>query len=396
MAAANSVTAHWRGGFDEPALQAFALNLRRQLAQPVSLGLLFMTPSFFDNAGQILDIFRVHGEIPLLLGCSSSGLIAGAQEIEEGDGLVLGLYSLPGCALDASYFSQSDVDGAGAEDYWRLQTSLEPTDTNGWLVFADPFHLDMSSWLSSWNRSYPDVPVFGGLASGQPGEERTQLYLNGEVYEEGGIALSCGGEVALTGITSQGCTPIGEAWTITRTERNIVHSIGNRPAYEVLNETFASLQPVDQEKTQGNLFVGLVINEYLDEFRRGDFLVRNLIGADPSCGAIAIGEIPRVGQTLQFQRRDANAASEDLLELLARVERELGPDRILGGCLCCCNGRGYRMFGQPSHDAKMIQENLGPIGLTGFFCNGEIGPVGGRNFIHGYTASLALFVRKQA
>ncbi|MSU62019.1 MAG: hypothetical protein EXS31_06435 [Pedosphaera sp.] len=396
MAAANAVTAHWRGGFDEPALQAFALNLRRQLAQPVSLGLLFMAPRFFDNAGQILDIFRVHGEIPLLMGCSSSGLIAGAQEIEEDNGLVLGLYSLPGGALNARYFSQSDVDSAGSEEDWCLQTSVNPTETNGWLVFADPFHLDISGWLNSWNRSYPAVPVFGGLASGQPGEERTQLYLNGDVYEEGVIALSCGGLVALTGITSQGCTPIGEAWTITRTERNIIHSIGNRPAYEVLNETFASLQPVDQEKTQGNLFVGLVINEYLDEFRRGDFLVRNLIGADPSCGAIAIGEIPRVGQTLQFQRRDAEAASEDLLALLARVERDLDPERILGGCLFCCNGRGYRMFGHPSHDAKMIQENLGPIGLTGFFCNGEIGPVGGKNFIHGYTASLALFVRKQA
>ena len=144
---------------------------------------------------------------------------------------------------------------------------------------------------------------------------------------------------------------------------------------------------------QGNLFVGLVINEYLEEFQRGDFLVRNLLGADPRSGALAVGAFPRLGQTLQFQRRDAAAATEDMVALLSRAKAGLDGATIYGACLCSCNGRGHRLFGQPNHDAGLIQQKLGPLGLTGFFCNGEIGPVGERNFLHGYTASLALFVK---
>jgi small ligand-binding sensory domain FIST len=181
---------------------------------------------------------------------------------------------------------------------------------------------------------------------------------------------------------------------LTHVDGNLIHKIGNRAAYEVLAETFNSLSTTDQKKSRGNLFVGLVINEYLEDFHRGDFLVRNLLGADPQTGTIAVGAMPRSGQTVQFQRRDATAATEDMDALLSRAKQQLEGATIFGGCLCSCNGRGKGLFGTPNHDAQMIQEALGPLGLAGFFCNGEIGPVGKRNFLHGYTASLALFVRK--
>jgi len=177
-------------------------------------------------------------------------------------------------------------------------------------------------------------------------------------------------------------------------DENIIHEIGNRPAYEVLAETFNGLSADEQKSARGNLFIGLVVNEYLDEFHRGDFLIRNLLGADPNSGSIAVGALPRLGQTVQFQRRSAAAATEDMNELLARTKRSLGEATIYGGCLCSCNGRGQNMFGKPNHDAQMVQQRLGPLGLAGFFCNGEIGPIGERNFLHGYTASLALFVKK--
>ena len=148
--------------------------------------------------------------------------------------------------------------------------------------------------------AWPQAPILGGLATGEHHNQRTQVYLNGEVYEEGGVALSVGGEVALCSVVSQGCTPIGDTWTITRAENNVIHEIGNRPAYEVLVETFESLSEPEKKKTKGNLFVGMVVNEYLEEFHRGDFLIRNLIGADPNNGAIAVGALPRTGQTLQF------------------------------------------------------------------------------------------------
>jgi small ligand-binding sensory domain FIST len=177
-------------------------------------------------------------------------------------------------------------------------------------------------------------------------------------------------------------------------DQNIIYQIGNRPAYEVLLETFSSLSQEEQKKARGNLFVGLVIDEYQEEFHRGDFLVRNLLGADPKTGCLAVGAFPRAGQTLQFQRRDAAAATEDMTVLLEQAQQRLGGVRLYGGCLCSCNGRGQRLFGAPHHDARLVQQSLGPLALTGFFCNGEIGPVGERSYLHGYTASLALFVRK--
>jgi len=392
-----AIAAHWPGGFDEDGLRQWAQDLRAQLLAPqVSLGLVFMSPKFFPFARPALEILRVHARIPLLAGCSSTGLVAGPQEIEGASGLVMALYSLPGAELKGVRFTQEQVTAAGGPGYWPEETGVEPAHTNGWLVFIDPFHLDAENWIRTWNEAYAPHPALGGLASGVFNQQLTQVYLNGDVFEDGGVAVSVGGAVQLTGVISQGCTPIGETWTLTRVEKNLIHHIGNRPAYTVLAETFQKLPLEEQRKAQGNLFIGLVVNEYLEDFHRGDFLVRNLLGGDPHSGVLAVGTLPRAGQTMQFQRRDAAAATEDMNELLTRAKTQIGAATIYGGCLCCCNGRGKHLFGRPNHDAEMVQERLGPLGLSGFFCNGEIGPVGEKNFLHGYTASLALFVKKQA
>jgi len=390
-----AVAAHWTGPFEEATLQQWAEQLRKGLAAPqLSLGLVFMAPRYFKHARQILEILRVHARIPVLAGCSSPSLIANEQEIEDNAGLTVGLYALPGADVRAFHFSQEQIEEAQGPGYWRMETGIEPENTNGWLVFLDPFHLDSETWLKGWNAAYSPVPVLGGLASGDPTEQSTQVYLNGDVFEEGGVAISIGGDVRIVGVTSQGCTPIGETWTLTKVDQNVIHEIGNRPAYEVLAETFNQLTPDEQQRARGNLFVGLVINEYLEDFHRGDFLIRNLLGADPRSGSIVVGATPRLGQTIQFQRRSAAAATEDMNELLAQARLRLKNSPILGGCLCSCNGRGQGMFGRPNHDAQLVRERIGPVGLTGFFCNGEIGPVGERSFLHGFTASLALFVKK--
>jgi small ligand-binding sensory domain FIST len=390
----HAVADHWARDFDEPALRAWVEALRARLPAPrVSLGLVFISPKLFPHASQILEILRVHGRIPLLVGCSSPGLIAADHEFEDDPGLTLALYSLPGAELHAFHFTQSQVEEANGPGYWQMESGVNADQTNGWLVFIDPFHLDAESWLRSWNEAYAPLPVLGGLASGESTAHQTQLYLNGEVHQEGGVALSVGGKVKLHGVISQGCTPIGETWTLTKVDGHLIHEIANRPAYDVLAETFNALSVEDQQKSRGNLLIGLVVNEYLQEFRRGDFLVRNLLGADPNSGGIAVGALPRLGQSIQFHRRDAQAATEDMQALLARAEEQLAGQEILGGCLCCCNGRGQNLFGEPSHDTRIIQKTIGPLPLAGFFCNGEIGPVGESNFLHGYTASLALFVK---
>jgi small ligand-binding sensory domain FIST len=394
MSGAYAAAAHWNAPFEETALRSWAEKLRSSVAHKPTLGLIFLAPRYFPHASQILEVIRVHAQVPLLAGCSSQSLIAGGEEIEEGAGLSVGLYHLPGTTLQAFHFRQEHADEANGPGYWHHETGIEPSQTNGWLAFADPFNLDCDTWLRLWNEAYAPLPVLGGLASGHFSGRSTQVYLNGDVLEEGVVAISIAGDVTLESMISQGCTPIGQTWTITKAEQNLIYEIGNRPAYTVLAETFAALPEEEQKKTRGNLFIGLVINEYLEEFGRGDFLVRNLIGADPNTGVIAVGAFPRPGQTVQFQRRDAAAANEDMLALLGQTHHRLLDRTIYGGCLCSCNGRGANLFGYSSHDAGMVQRRLGPVPLTGFFCNGEIGPVGERNFLHGYTASLALFVKK--
>ena len=391
----HSIAAYWSDGMDEPGLADWARRLRTRLPTPeVSLGLVFMSPKFFPHAEQVLEILRVHARIPLLVGCSSSGLVAGSEEIESAGGLVLSLHSLPGAKLKGVRFTQEQIEQADGEHFWPVEFGITKENVNGWLTFIDPFHLDAEAWLRSWNKSFSGVPVYGGLASGNFPEPVTQVYLDGEVFDDGGVAIAVGGDVTLAGVVAQGCTPIGEAWTLTRVEQNLIQHIANRPAYTVLDETVKQLTPAEQQKARGNLFIGLVVNEYLEEFHRGDFLVRGLIGGDPNSGVLAVHALPRAGQTIQFQRRDAATASEDLKLLLASAREKFRASDVYGGCLICCNGRGKNLFGRPSHDAGLVQEQLGPMGLTGFFANGEIGPIGENNFLHSHTAALALFVKK--
>ena len=233
-------------------------NCRAELGErPVSLGLVFMSPKFFPHAEATLEILRLHARIPLLAGCSSTSLVAGAKEIEDATGIVLALYSLPGAELKGFRFTQTQVEEAGDKNYWPMESGVESKRTNGWLTFIDPFHLDAENWMRSWNTSYAPLPTFGGLSSGIYSEQMTQVYLNGEVFEDGGVAISVGGEVKLSGVISQGCTPIGETWTLTRVEQNLIHQIANRPAYAVLAETVQKLSPADQQKARGNLLSAL-------------------------------------------------------------------------------------------------------------------------------------------
>lgn len=389
----HAVTGYWDRGFDEAGIQAWVENLRRQLGDKrPTLGLVFTTPPLFDHAAELLEVIQVHGRVATVAGCSSTSLIVGDQEIEGKGGIALGLYHLPGAVLRTTHLTQANVEEANGPGYWHHESGMGPEETQGWMAFADPFHMDCERWVEQWNAAYPAVPLAGGLASGTARENRTQIYLNGQVFEEGAVAVSFAGAVELVTVISQGCTPIGQPWTITKVDGNVIQQIGNQPAYQVLVKTFNSLPDEQKQRAQGNLMVGFVVNEYQEEFHRGDFLIRNLLGGDPNSGALAVGAHPRLGQSLQFQCRDATAATEDMVELLKRARQQVGKRPVLGGCLCACNGRGQRLFGAPNHDAGLAQKALGPFALTGFFCNGEIGPVGRRNFLHGYTASLALFL----
>ncbi len=374
-----STAACWQGGFDENGLCEWAEKLRAQLGQrPVSLGLVFMSPKFFPHAQATLEILRVHARIPLLAGCSSASLVAGSREFEDATGIVLALYSLPGAELKGFRFTQQQVEEADGQNYWPLESGVEAKRSNGWLAFIDPFHLDAESWVRSWNTAYAPMPTFGGLSSGIFSEQSTQVYLNGEVFEDGGVAVSFGGDVKLSGVISQGCTPIGETWTLTRVEQNLIHQIANRPAYAVLAETVQKLSLADQQKARGNLFIGLVVNEYLEDFHRGDFLVRNLIGGDPNSGVLAVAALPRAGQTMQFHRRDAVAANEDMGELLAHAKEKIGGATIYGGCLCSATDAGKIFSASRTTTPNLCKRNSARLDSRDFTATARLAPSAGK------------------
>jgi small ligand-binding sensory domain FIST len=254
------------------------------------------------------------------------------------------------------------------------------------IVLADPFSTDVAALIETLEREHPGASIVGGLATGSPIRRSTCVFHGDRVAGEGAVVVALSGTVRLRPLVSQGCEPIGETWTVTEPDRHIVRSIGGRSAYEVLVETVNGLDPETRDRVNTNLRVGLAMNEYRDEFKRGDFLIRHLVGVDAESGAIAVAGEPRVGQTLQFQILDARAADQELRDMLEAASA----NRSNAALLFACNGRGVGLFGAPDHDARTVNEVLGPLPLAGLFCNGEIGPVGGTTFLHAYTASLAL------
>jgi small ligand-binding sensory domain FIST len=384
--AAIATGADWRSVLEE---------MQSQLSLPTSdetvhLALVFASDVYAEEYKELLAAVRWMTGAQTVIGCSGSGIIGPGREIEDDNAIALQLFSLPGVELSTTHLRHEHF--SGEDDGWLLD--LPPNDAvNGWLIFADPFTLNAEDLLQRFSELYEGKPLIGGLASASYRRRGPLLFLNDEILDEGAVCLSIGGAFTVKAVVSQGAAPIGEPWTITAAEGNVIETIGMRPALEVLYDTFKELSPETQERARRNLLVGLAMNEYRDEFGRGDFLIRNLMGVDQQSGTIAIGAYPRVGQTLQFQLRDPEAADEDLTALLSAARTDLSGDfPPVGAVLCCCNGRGAGLFGEPGHDVQKVAEVLGPLPVAGFFCNGEIGPVGGQNFLHGFTASLGLIV----
>jgi small ligand-binding sensory domain FIST len=254
------------------------------------------------------------------------------------------------------------------------------------IVLGEPFAFPVDVLLERFNEDRPGVRIVGGMASGasMPGESR--LLLNDETFGEGLVAIRISG-VALRMLVSQGCRPIGESMVITKAERNVIESLGGKLALDVVFELFKTLPTREQRMFQNGLHVGRVINEYQESFGFGDFLIRNVVGIDKEQRSIAIGDYVRPGQTVQFHIRDSESASLELQQMLSSASRERPYQSAL---LFTCNGRGSNMFSEPHHDASMVSAS-GKFPLAGFFAAGEIGPVGNKNFLHGFTASVVLF-----
>ena len=365
------------------------MQLREQLSGKPAFGLVFVSSDYANKAAEVLELVRVYGHVPTLIGCSGTGLAGLAQELEEGPGFSLLLVSMPGGKATAISFSQDDVEGSTGPDFWHAKTGINPQEVKAWLAFINPYVFNTEAWLKQWNQAYPRVPIFGGRAGGVPGDPEAWVFCNDRVVP-GGVALALEGEIAVRAVVSQGCKPIGEPLTVTQAERNVLLTLGSRPAYEVLSDVYKELTDEEREQARGHLFAGLAVSEYLEEYKRGDFLVRNILGADPKSGAVAINALPRVGQTLQYQLRDSQVASDELRRLLAGQAAATAMAVPYAGLLCTCSGRGRGLFKRPNHDVGLINEFFPGLPLAGFSTNVQIGPVGERSFEHSYTASLAL------
>jgi len=374
-----------------PTAAGFAVGqaVRRELGgHPPDLAFLFFSSHYAERADKLAAAVRGSLAPRVLLGCTGEGVIGGTEEIEVAPAVALWGACLPDAHLVAMRLSCLQSDESPVTGWPEELGSV--TEPPVCVLLADPFSSPMDEVLMGLADRSPGSAAIGGLAGGgrEAGEHR--LVLDEKVYDGGLVGVAVSGPVTIRTVISQGCRPIGERFVVTRAEHNVIHELGGAPALQRLKTLLEELDPETRGLAQRALHLGIVMDEQRNRFERGDFLVRNLIGVDRSSGSLAIGDLIREGQTVQFHVRDARSASEDLHLLLA-AERSRHRMPPLGALLFSCCGRGRGLFGHPHHDVAVLRERAGAIPVAGFFAQGEIGPVGGRNFLHGYTASVALF-----
>ena len=373
----------------EAAVRDLADAVRSQIGPgTVDLAFVFFSQHHAGKADLIATMVREELSIEVCLGCSGEGIIADGQELETAAALTLWVACLPQIHATPLRLAFSQT-----QDQIQMAGWPEPsTDTSTFIILADPFTTPVHDVLSIMADRYPNAKAVGGLAGGGHGPGENRVIKNGEVFDGGLVGVQLSGPIAIRTVISQGCCPIGERYMVTRAEQNMVYELSGQPALTRLQNVFESLEGPQRRDAHRALHIGIAIDEHKSRFDRGDFLVRNLVGADQQGGGIAIGDTVQEGQTVQFQLRDAKSASDDLHVLLA-ADRAKYRNPPLGALLFSCCGRGEGLFGHTHHDSTVVQERIGPIPVAGFFAQGEIGPVGSRNFLHGYTASVAIFSR---
>ena len=347
------------------------------------LAFLFLSPPHVEGAKAAALALREELQPGALVGCVAEGVLARSREVEEGPAVAIWAASLPGAEVELFRAEAIPAEGGLA-----IAGFPEPADPSLVALLVDPFTFPAGPLLEELNESRPGLPLVGGIASGAGRPGTQALIVDDEVYERGAVGAVVRGARVCT-VVSQGCSPFGREAVITRAEENVVYELAGERPLDRLRHEVAGLDPEGRELVARGILAGLVIDENKAEYGRGDYLMRGLLGIDEESGAIAIGERVRVGQTLRFHVRDAETADEDLRETLGG---ELRGERAAGALLFTCNGRGTNMFAEPDHDARAVGQVLGCDAVAGFFCGGEIGPVGGRAFLHGFTATLAVFL----
>lgn len=375
----------------QKSVQAVSQSIRQDLRDArCDLAFCFVSPHFLKNLEQIVEMIHAQLHPVTLIGCMGEGVIGGHQEIEDRPALCL--WGLAQPAIRSRTFRLTP------------NFSLDPPRVEGWpeelngegdplscLMLADPLTTPIHDLLGQFDQTGSGFQIIGGFAGGggAPGDNR--LILNHDLVDAGAVGVVIQGGVRVKAVVSQGCRPIGERYVVTKADQNVLYELGGTSPIERLEATIQALPALARKQALMGVQVGIAMDEYRPDFTQGDFLIRGLLGANRKDGSLVVGDLLQEGQTIQFHIRDNEAASDDLNRLLLKEQNAISGGHPTGALLFSCNGRGERFFATPHHDISAIQDRLGPIPIAGFFAGGEFGPVGGKNFLHGYTASMALF-----
>lgn len=398
----------------EAAVTEVVDKVKKSLSQPPDLGILFISSAYASDYPRLIPLILEKLSLPILIGCSGGGVIGMKNptqiiEVESRPALSLTVASLPGVDVKTFYFTSETLpDLDSSPDVWNELVGVSPQQQPQFILLCDPLFPEINDLLAGLDFAYPGSVKIGGLAS--TGVMNTQSALfhytskhsDIGLHYQGAVGLALSGKIIVESIVAQGCRPIGQPYQIRQGKHNVIMQLEelediaqpsvSRPPLEFLKELIQTLNKNERQLAQHSLFIGVVGDEFKHNLQPGDFLIRNLVGVDPRIGAIAIGDHVRPGQRIQFHLRDAKTSADDL-ELLFETYITSGnlDKKNQGALMFSCLGRGEALYKQPNFDSGLFRDYFPKLSLGGFFCNGEIGPVGGQTFLHGYTSVFALF-----
>ncbi|MEL6855295.1 MAG: FIST N-terminal domain-containing protein [Cyanobacteria bacterium J06607_13] len=408
-ASAISTSASLEAAVDEVVRQATS-----QLGAQPDLALVFVSVAFASEYVRLMPLLQEKLPVAHLVGCSGSGVIGMDDgfpaEVEEGPALSITLAHLPDVEIESFHLTAADLpDLDSPPQAWSELIGVAPTARPSFVLMADPFSSGTSELLQGMDYAYPGATKVGGLAGIESFSKNSGLFCNGKLYREGIVGVALSGEIVLEAIVAQGCRPIGELYRVSEGDRNVMLKLEPDGAadalteaqtpLEILQNIFQEMDEEERELAQNALFVGVAQSGFKPSLTRRDFLIRNLVGVDPRNGAIAVADKIRPGMRVQFHMRDAQTSEEDLEAMLRRyrvesMENKLGSENAgsspVGALLFSCTGRGEGLYDEPNFDSDLFEKYLGPLPVGGFFCNGEIGPVGGATFLHGFTSVFGI------
>ena len=377
----------------EKAIEECARDAQSKLGDALpDLAVAFVSTHHESDFENVARIMRKNLPSAKTFGCSGGGIIGNGVEVEQRPAVSITCANLPDVKTVAFHLEGEDLpDLDSGPTSWEELVKVSKDQSPQFVMLADPFSFPVQNLLMGLDFAFGDSAKIGGLASGASQQGGNALFLDDQVYRSGAIGLALHGNITVDTVVAQGCRPIGQSMRITESKENLMVGLDGQTPLNILKELFQELNPRDQDLMRHSLFLGVVMDELIDSPKQGDFLIRNVVGMDARTGIMAIGEQLKEGQLVQFHLRDAETSAEDLTAVLERYAVENRENQVHGALLFSCLGRGEYLYGRPNHDTEIFQGKLGPVPLGGFFCNGEIGPVSGTTFLHGYTSSFGIF-----